>query len=555
MGLSAALFSGITGLGAHGEKMSVLGNNIANVNTIGFKAARMHFEDAVSQDISTSQGVGQVGRGVRLGAVYADFSQGSFENTNESTDLAVGGEGFFIVRDANSEQDFYTRSGNFRFDKNGNLVSPQGYVLQGWEVEDSNTTSAAQTNQTESSSAAQETRIVGVPTDIQLENFQSPPKETSRVSVITNLDSGETSRSEDPNNPFFAMHQVWNGQAEDPIGDSQFAYSTTVQIYDENGSSHNMTVYYDPVDVSNAGGRKVWEYIVTVDPAEDGRLLSNGTAMNTTSAAGLLGTGTLTFNAAGELTGVSSYQLQAGEINGDLKALSNWKVPESGFSQNGYPTFVANFLGRENASFNNASQADSSKVLIEMDFGMRNQQTQWGGLNATNSNAALFSINNPSTSGGAVQNLPNFGDTERSALASTSFSSGSTTIQQSQDGYNAGFLQNISVDRDGVMTGRFSNGQVQELYVVSLANFNNLNGLRRDGGNLYLETRESGPAITNRPNTAGLGSIQSNSLEQSNVDLATEFVTMITTQRGFQANSKVITTTDTMLGELIALKR
>jgi flagellar hook protein FlgE len=145
--------------------------------------------------------------------------------------------------------------------------------------------------------------------------------------------------------------------------------------------------------------------------------------------------------------------------------------------------------------------------------------------------------------------------TEISALASTNYSTGSTTIFQAQDGYTAGFLQNISVDRDGVITGRYSNGQVLQLFAVTLATFNNNYALYREGGNLFSETRSSGPPITGLANTGGKGSIASNSLEQSNVDLATEFVKMITTEKGFQANSKTITTVDQMLTVLIQLKR
>jgi flagellar hook protein FlgE len=148
-----------------------------------------------------------------------------------------------------------------------------------------------------------------------------------------------------------------------------------------------------------------------------------------------------------------------------------------------------------------------------------------------------------------------FLSTEISALSTTNYSTGSTTIFQAQDGYTAGFLQNISVDRDGVITGRYSNGQVLQLFALTLATFNNNYALFREGGNLFSETRSSGPPITGLANTGGKGSIASNSLEQSNVDLATEFVKMITTEKGFQANSKTITTVDQMLTVLIQLKR
>ena len=263
-------------------------------------------------------------------------------------------------------------------------------------------------------------------------------------------------------------------------------------------------------------------------------------------------TGTMTFNAAGDLTGVSAFTLKSngGTAAADLRDPAEWSLAE--FSQDGLPVLTANFLSRSNASFTDAS---NDPVTIEMNFGLNNKDLSgtgttkgWGG--ATVSNASLLGTNITD-----ISNIPNFGDAEKSALATTSYSSGSTTLFQSQDGYTAGFLQSTSVSRDGVLTGRYSNGQIQELYVLTIASFNNDWGLRREGGNLFTQTRESGDALTGLPNSSGKGSIASNSLEMSNVDLAVEFVSMITTQRGFQANSKVITTTDSMMGELIQLKR
>ena len=141
------------------------------------------------------------------------------------------------------------------------------------------------------------------------------------------------------------------------------------------------------------------------------------------------------------------------------------------------------------------------------------------------------------------------------ALTTTQFSKASTTTYQAADGYGAGDLQNVDVDTDGVMTGVYSNGQLLYLNRVALAKFIDIQGLHKEGGNLYRATRQSGEAITNHPGTNGLGSISPNSLEQSNVDIASEFVKMITSQRGFQANSKIISTVDQMLSETIQMKR
>ncbi len=610
MGLSASMYSGTSGLKAHGEKMTVIGNNISNVSTIGFKASRMYFEDALSQQITTASGGGQVGRGVSVGAVMGDFSQGSLENTTEATDLAIGGNGFFMVSPAGQELNYYTRAGNFRFDEEGYLVDPRGYRLQGWAVQTENTSAAASGGATASENTG--VKIKGVPTDVKLENFQSPPQATSRVDMILNIDSQSEDRTTAngvvleagayDGTPFTAMFEKWDGTAVPPLGDAQYAYQSTIKVYDENGTSHNMTVYADPVldpDVTeNAGGKRYMEYIVTVPPNDDNREFWGTTGIDATRR-GILMAGTLTFNAAGELEDMSAFTINnpyqqpdplaiPPVVSGEPAArfplapifdpaaanIENWTP--ANFSQNGYPICTANFLGAENASVTaSETSPDPGTIIpamdvnnsrnIEINFGLRNKDATWTDPTTnledlrdifTASNALL-----PNSAAAAAQASASLAaingmqSTEISALSTTSYSTGSTTIFQAQDGYTAGFLQNISVDRDGVITGRYSNGQVLQLFAVTLATFNNNYALFREGGNLFSETRSSGPPITGLANTGGKGSIASNSLEQSNVDLATEFVKMITTEKGFQANSKTITTVDQMLTVLIQLKR
>lgn len=612
MGLSASLYSGTSGLKAHGEDMTVIGNNISNVSTIGFKGSRMYFEDALSQQITTASGGGQVGRGVSVGTVMGDFSQGSLESTTEATDLAVGGNGFFMVSPAGQELNYYTRAGNFRFDEEGYLVSPQGYRLQGWAVQEDDTSAAATEGTT--ASATTGVKIKGVPTDIKLENFQSPPQATKRVDMILNIDSqsdDSTTANGDVSEagaydgaPFTALFDKWDGTATPPLGDAQYAYQSTIKVYDENGTSHNMTIYVDPVldpDVTaNAGGKRYMEYVVTVPPGEDNREFWSAAGADATMR-GILMTGTLTFNAAGELENMSAFTINNPYASEPLSGtttykanptdMSNWTA--ANFSQNGYPVCTANFLGAENSSVtafekiadagtpNIPSMPFSNANNIEINFGLRNKANAWDNPNATLQNLQdIFSVSETTASGiaaldpvadaatiaslkaqaadeasAALAAINGMASPEISALSTTSYSTGSTTIFQAQDGYTAGFLQNISVDRDGVITGRYSNGQVLQLFAVTLATFNNNYALYREGGNLFSETRSSGPPITGLANTGGKGSIASNALEQSNVDLATEFVKMITTEKGFQANSKTITTVDQMLTVLIQLKR
>ncbi|GAI29439.1 unnamed protein product, partial [marine sediment metagenome] len=198
------------------------------------------------------------------------------------------------------------------------------------------------------------------------------------------------------------------------------------------------------------------------------------------------------------------------QVSLDITSSDNWATAT--VDKNGYFVFQPDFLG-----------GTGTDMDIELDFGSHysSSSSTW----------------------------------ENDALTSTQFARASTTTFQSANGYGAGDLQSITVGIDGSITGQYSNGQVLPLYRVALAKFQNDQGLFKVGGNLFRETRLSGDPITGRPGTSGLGSISPNSLEQSNTDIATEFVKMITTQRGFQANSKIITVTDQMLEELIRLKR
>ncbi|MEW6327485.1 MAG: flagellar hook protein FlgE [Thermodesulfobacteriota bacterium] len=466
MSISSSLYAGISGLSTMGNAMSVIGDNIANVNTVAFKSARATFQDVLAQQISTAAGSSQVGRGVTLASVSGLFAQGSFESSSQPTDLAIGGNGFFIVRAPGTENNlYYTRAGEFRFDESGYLVNPAGYVVQGWELD-------------------QDTgEVTGTIGDILVPK-SSAPVATDTIQLITNLDSREAALGA-------ALNADWDGTADPPLGVNEYTYHSAIQVYDSLGNSHDITVYFDPTATNN-----VWEYLVTCNPSEDQR------GYTPTTVDGALLYGTITFNNSGDITSIT-----ANKYNDTTNA---WDALTAGTNTpNGYFQFIANFTGTDQT--------------VDLNFG-----------SAYNSTTSAW---------------------EKEALCSSQYASASTTIFQDQNGFGAGFLQSVSVNTEGVITGHYSNGQIIPRCLIGLADFNNLIGLSKVGGNLFSETTESGAPITGQPGTNGLGSIAPNSLEQSNVDLGTEFVRMITVQRGFQANSKIITTTDEMLAELITLKR
>ncbi|MFH0810797.1 MAG: flagellar hook protein FlgE [Pseudomonadota bacterium] len=466
MSISTALFTGISGLNTLGNSMSVVGDNIANVNTIGFKGSRATFEDVLSQSISTAAGTAQVGRGTTLSTVNILFQQGSFESTSEPTDLAIGGKGFFIVKQPGTESAYYTRAGQFRFDKDGNFINPAGYVVRGWKLDN-------------------EGQDVGAITDIVMDSFTSPPDNTGQVKIITNVDSRASDLST-------VLTDSWDGTASVPISAATYNYQTSLQIYDDLGSSHDLTIYYDMGSTANT-----WEYMVTCNPDEDYRA---GFCDPDIAERGILMRGEMTFNAAN-----GTIESLIGETYDPVAA--DWQ--DTSTSTDGYHEFDAQF-----------SEAGNTQTMT-LNIGTRWNGTAWA----------------------------------NDALSTTQYASSSTTIFQTQDGYATGFLQDVAVDTDGVITGHYSNGQILTLYRVALANFNNPWGLSKEGGNLFRATRISGDPTTGHPGSNGLGRLAPNALEQSNVDIATEFVKMISIERGFQANSRIITTTDNMLQELINLKR
>jgi flagellar hook protein FlgE len=481
MALSSALFSGTSGLTAMGDTMQIIGDNIANVNTIGFKSSKADFQDLLSQSLSTMSGTTQIGSGAAIGNVSASFKQGSFKTTGNATDLAIGGSGFFILREENGLNQYYTRAGNFRFDKDGNMVNPNNHVVQGWRL-DPETGSD-----------------IGSIGDIKLNSFTSQPSESTKIQVIANLDS--TAEDYSRTTADGTLKGGWDGAGETVLAESVYEYQTTVQVYDSLGSTHDITLYFDKADAPPS----TYEFLITCNPGEDKR---EGIDITTDTHTGLLAFGEIAFDpASGAITGIQMTRVD-GEGNETLLS-TDPEDADYGLT-NGLFTFEPDFLG-----------GGAGGMSISLDIGAVYNGTSW--------------VNN--------------------ALSTTQYAVASNTIFKDSNGYGAGDLQDINVNDKGVITGNYSNGEIIPLYRVALAGFQNEDGLIKEGGNLFRASLASGSAITNRPGSNGLGSLAPGSLEQSNVDIASEFVEMITTQRGFQANSKIITTIDNMLSELINLKR
>ncbi|MBR4742155.1 MAG: flagellar hook-basal body complex protein [Desulfovibrio sp.] len=574
MSLSASMWTSVSGLLTHGEKMNIIGNNLANVSTVGFKAQRADFADFLYTDYGTTSGREQIGKGTGIAAIIGDFSQGSFESTNSGTDLAINGNGFFKVNDEYGRS-FYTRAGDFYFNEKRELQNPSGLILQGWRVAEDTSVSYSKGTATISQDDGQ-VQHKGTVTDIVLDKWNLPPKATKNVTIADNLVNNDIyDKSTSSTSPLTALFSSWQGNKVPPISDSAYATQSSVAVYDESGSVHNLTVYMDKVKRSTADytiegmppGYSMYEYLVTMDPSEDMRSYGgtydpstgvltgatnfyDATGTATKATAGVLMTGVMIFDSSGQLVSQTGYTYGAGQETTantqcalDPDDLSSWQATK--FSNNGLPVFTANFTGK--ALANSVSEEDSENSIIELDFGLRTSGSTWdktGSLADLAADSGIVDYNR----------LALMTNTHLGNHATTNDSSSFMTDIQS-DGYAAGLLSNYNFTETGVLYGYYSNGENIPLYQLALYDFPNQQGLYREGGNLYTPTNESGYAKEDVPGKGTLGTISSYYIENSNVDMSREFVHMISTQRGFQANSKSITTTDTMLETVIGMKR
>lgn len=838
-GLSASMWTSVSGLLSHSKKMQVVGNNLANVSTIGFKAQRMDFNDYLYTSGSSASGSVQMGAGASVYALLGDFSQGSFESTNSFSDLAIDGKGFFGVRDPNSTAISYSRAGDFYFNEKGQFVNPQGYVVQGRPVDNSVRLTFNNGVTDLGTTATIESAYVGggSPQDVLFESWNINAQRTTSVStagtgLLNNISDQDKSTS--MTSPLTALFDSWNANAEPPLARSAYAQSSTMSVYDEGGSTHDLTIYYDAVSLERnnsdgtvgyaleglPAGCKVYEYLVTIPPEEDmrsyggqgydvnseswakepTRFYKDPVTGQTCKNAGVLASGILIFDSAGNLIDQTAYSFGATEnpaandqvsLSPDLKTA--WQPTK--ISNNGYPTFTANFTGQplansvsetmtsatgvtpysqaeeyiieldmglkqiaqpawENAEANsvllnangkpyftnaagdtvelgtdsplgyyyvstqpgyegqlvfgdNANAADcvygdeygyytsatgaGDRIYGQIDLGNQNisvgtngkffvtgdpNNTQYeytdgtlllnkdssgyytvataGGYTganegdfvygtftdpavAANTNVAILHdaqgyyyldqatggtdkvyLTNGLNTGGATgfstgnvkgvyeyaaetNDADNFivkpqtfiepvtgnagnslaslmtqleqkSDGSWQAVVNLNSNAATMTAAEKQDnaivankdtyvnqteqnGYGSGRMTNMEFDTNGVLYVTYNNGVTLPMWQLCIYDFENYQGLYREGGNLYSATTESGNPMLGVAGDNGFGNVLGYNIEQSNVDMTTEFVQMIATQRGFQANSKGVTTTDTMLETVINMKR
>jgi flagellar hook protein FlgE len=456
MGIAGAFYTALSGLSVNSASLSVIGNNLANLNTIGFKGSSTTFQDLFSTNLGAAayQGNGnpmQVGLGAQVGAVMQNFAQSTFQSTSNPIDMAMQGAGFFYLRLVNGGFG-HSRAGNFTVDQFGWVVDPGGNRLQGYNRD---------------SSGGIDDTMGSV--DVKIPVGETVPAfATTNLSFTVNLDSTVV-----------------------PPNDR---YTSSIYIYDSLGDRHNVLITYERSTAATAGPND-WDYYVwSPDSNPPTSLPPYGTGI---AAANIV---TPSFPGSGVNDVIAVGTLSFG-MNGILNTITD--------TQSGGPTQNPNYT----IAWSNGASA---------------QPVEWV-INTGTPTAPIYTITQTATPAG--------------------------TSNSSQNGYGAGTIKGLTVDTNGFIIGTFTNGQTYPVARVALSIFTNNNGLEKVGENIWKETIASGPANVGTANDVGRGSVLGAHLEMSNVDVADEFTRLIITQRGYQANSRIVTTSDEMMQETLSLKR
>ncbi|PIE77295.1 MAG: flagellar biosynthesis protein FlgE [Clostridiales bacterium] len=446
-----SMLSGVSGLRVHQAKMDTIGNNIANVNTVGFKGSSVTFQEFFSQLVrgaGTPQGgrggtnPQQLGLGVSMGSADVNHVSGSSQRTDKPTDLMIDGNGFFVVtNDVNYQKRFYTRAGNFTTDKLGYLVTPSGFKVLDTDFR-----------------------------PIRIDKILSNPATiTSKVEISGNINAVDKA---------------------DPV--TNIAYSTSFDIFDGLGNVHSIVMDYGQKIEFNDGTNK--GFLRNIKISND----------NMTAPLGDLGLATFT------------------------PPTANANAIYAKFNEQGVFQGIVNNLTLDAAG--HASAATDTTLTLD--------------LVVPGTNDISIPLYDPA----ANPPVNSFKNLNHYVGQSDGFG-------KALDGNPAGTIESFNVSQAGEVMAMFTNGKKEAISTIVLATFDNNAGLLKLGTNMFVDSPNSGAPKYGKPGAGRFGTLAPGALEMSNVDLSQQFTDMITTQRGFQANSRVITTTDEMLQELVNLKR
>lgn len=504
-----SLFSGVSGLKSHQTRMDVIGNNIANVNTTGFKSSRTTFADTLSQTLtgasSPTDSKGgtnpkQIGLGTGVASIDMLFTDGSVQSTGKNTDLCLSGNGLFVVKSGN--QTYYTRDGAFEFDAKGNYVLPSsGLFVQGWMATDGVLNTSGD---------------VG---NIQIAAGKSMAAQaTSLATYANNLNAAAlTIASMSGDSVTYTADQTNNVSIT--LSDGNTAVATTGQ--------YKIGDTYNGATITALSGGTVSGTASTTAPVT--LTMSDGTTVTQTS-----GTYTVGYSLPVTTT-ITAY-----DALGNSHSIPVYFTKTSVDSTNGNTWTVS--INTDGSGSTTITEDDGSTTTIKM--ADADLQFTTDGKYSSGSGTIALTLTNGST---GAQNVT-------LDLSSLTQYAGSSTVNASANGNAAGTLSSVSIDSSGIITGTYTNGVKQTEAQIAVAQFTNASGLTKTGNSLYEASNNSGTANIKTASDLGV-TITPSALEMSNVDISNEFSDMIITQRGYQSNSKIITVGDEMLETVINMKR
>lgn len=522
-----SLYSGVAGLKTHQTRMDVIGNNIANVNTVGFKGSSVNFADTFYQTTSPATGpdaataaagsnAKQIGLGSQVASITTNITeQGGTSSTNRALDLAINGESFLIVKSGGAT--YFTKAGALNVDTNGTLYSTvNNATVQGWMAD-------AEGNVRRD--------VVRDLTVMSADNLYYPPTATKNVTLKGNINKSDSDLTVMENDGVVSKDsgKVATISFYDKLGALYTAKLLIVKPdtgEDTPDAENPLTSYRVYLgDVMNENGDSIFVRKIT-DP-DTGAVTYGPTGVKVTLggieysiADGSLADGSLNTE-TGKFTALTGDGEGAATLNFNMKS--------------------GDFFSATNTGVPEESQYATTNILFSIDA------SEAVGIDNT---FDAYSEDTPD--GGILVDVSSL--TQYSAVSNITYTKGDK-LEARGAGNIAGEMKGISIDEDGYVYGTYNNGSKKCLAQIPVATFNNPSGLEAVGNSLFAQTLNSGTFDGVGEAVSISGSFTVGALEMSNVDLASEFTTMITTQRGFQANSRIITTTDSMLEELVNLKR
>lgn len=494
---------GLSGLNAAGKSLNVTGNNIANVGSTGFKASRAEFADVYATSMFGS-GSNATGSGVLTANISQQFAQGNITSTGNSLDLAISGNGFFVLSDNGSR--LYTRNGTFSTDSAGYIVDNSGNRLQGYGID------------------ANGVIINGPQTDLKVDTTNQVPQATTSIDQTVALNSAAAVPT---TTPF------------DPATASSYNWSTSVDIFDSQGNSHTLSQYFVKDEAVNS-----WTMYVTVD----GRNPAYPDGFDNEDA----------LSAVDDLTSATATDVERAleDVPAGIRDAAVAAAADAGETVDMAKERIAAAITTASAGtypFAATVKFDSSGNLLDPiesdDFSVDGKVltlSNWQPATITDSTTdpVTWGANGATANPAGIQL-----DMRGSSQTSTSFAVNSV----SQDGYTTGQMSGLSVNEDGTLFATYTNGQSKVIGQTILATFSNMQGLTAVGNTNWVESYASGEPVIGTPGSGTLGNLASGSLEDSNVDLTAELVNLIVAQRNYQANAKTIETESTISQTIIQM--